>query len=1073
MPVNIIPTKILIPRRTSGVIRRTRLVDFLHENLERKLMLVTAPAGYGKTTLLIDFATDVELPVCWYTLDENDRDPAVFLAHLVASLQQKFPQFGARTNPLIEHGVPAAHAAAAALVADMVADVPEYFVLVLDDWHSVSDEAAISDLLDHLLRYLPEHAHLVVAGRTLLRGPLVRLAAQGAVAGIGAADLRFTADEVREVLASRFNLDIDHDQAVRLADEAEGWITAILLSSHGAWQNLLVHLPRTRDSAGPVYEYLASEVFDRLEPALQDFLLSAAVPRQFSTELVNTLRGTSDAERWIEQIELRNLFLTRVDLDGEPWYRFHPLFREFLLARFSRTSPDRFARMQRITGEAFEARNQPEEAVEYFLAANALDRAAQLMNSLARQMFISGRRQTLQSWFDKLPAAQRSSAPDLLVYEGQVLLNSGQFVRALPVLRQAETSHQERGNRSGWIRAILGQGWVAYASSKYQESLAIGQRILAETTATEEPLLTAEALRIVGDSQYGLGNWTAAEDALGRALALYRRSADENLRAFNLGRTLQDLANVLRSMGRLEECAAVQAEALILWRQIGNPGPLARCLNNLGYDRYVIGDYDGALKLYAEAQLKAEEADDRHVQARVLEGIAVVHRDRGDSRQAIDTYQQSLQLANDLGDLELVSLVLDGQGHAHRLNQDLDRASALFEQARSVAERQGLTVQVDLILASIGIVDIERGSIAKGVVELEQATQSMAGSNSYLDLGRILLWLARAQYLAGQMTAARTALLDMTRLGHRLGCRPFSLAEGKRAADFWNWALQQTDDLALRNWLASVQDQTVSHAEITVKAEAQPRLEVRAFGAGQVWRDGRALSSGEWGGSALARELFFYLLEYSPQRRDEIGAIFWPNLSAGRMASSFHAAKYKARRALGIEFAIFEGESYQLNPAADIWYDVAEFRRLIASAQARLAGEPEQISELRQALDLCTGPYLIDSYAEWAGHIREGLQQRCLEIVTTLMDLLWSARRYEDALAAAERGLEFDYFREDLHRLAMRSLVALGKSAQALIHYDKMARRFMKDLNARPDAQTRLLAKEIRAQQATRKSDSP
>ncbi len=191
------------------------------------------------------------------------------------------------------------------------------------------------------------------------------------------------------------------------------------------------------------------------------------------------------------------------------------------------------------------------------------------------------------------------------------------------------------------------------------------------------------------------------------------------------------------------------------------------------------------------------------------------------------------------------------------------------------------------------------------------------------------------------------------------------------------------------------------------------------------------------------------------------------------MTSSFHAAKYKARRALGIEFAVFEGESYQINPAVDIWYDVAEFRRLIASAQTRSVNEPERISDLQQALDLCTGSYLTDSYTEWAGRIREGLQYRCLEIATTLVDLLWSTQRYEAALAAAERGLEFDYYREDLHRLAMRCLVALGKSAQALIHYDKMTRRFMKDLSARPDVQTRLLAKEVRAQQAARKSISP
>jgi ATP/maltotriose-dependent transcriptional regulator MalT len=156
MPTSIIPTKIIIPKRQPGVIRRARLIDDLHENLPRKLMLITAPAGYGKTTLLVDFASDAGLPVCWYTLDEDDRDPSTFLAHLLASIRQKFPQFGQHTQPLVEHGVESTRAVAAALVADMVADIPEYFVLILDDWHLQSNEAVIA-IPPIAPRYFPEH----------------------------------------------------------------------------------------------------------------------------------------------------------------------------------------------------------------------------------------------------------------------------------------------------------------------------------------------------------------------------------------------------------------------------------------------------------------------------------------------------------------------------------------------------------------------------------------------------------------------------------------------------------------------------------------------------------------------------------------------------------------------------------------------------------------------------------------------------------------------------------------------------------------------------------------------------
>ncbi len=981
MSVSIIPTKIIVPKRPGGVLRRPRLIDYLHENLERKLILVTAPAGYGKTTLLIDFASDMEMPVCWYTLDEGDRDLAVFVAHLVAALRRHFPDFGQRSRPLMEQGVPAVTTVAAALVADMVSDISEYFILVLDDWHLVSDESTLRDLIDHVLRYLPEHAHLVVAGRTLLRGPLVRLAAQGAVAGIGAADLRFTAEEVREVLAARFNLSITTEQAARFAAEAEGWITAILLTSSGAWQDVLSRLAHVRDSAGTLYEYLASEVFDRLDAALQDFLLMSAVPHQFTAELCDELGDGAGAADWLEQVEARNLFLIQMEDAGERWYRYHHLFREFLLARLRRTANVHFKQLQLRAGELSEARQLPEEAVEYFLAAGAPERAAQIMQALARPLFISGRRQTLRAWFEQLPAQYYGLAPELLSYHGQALIERGQLAEALPLLHQAEVGFAARGDQVSQLRARLPQGWDYYARGKFADAQQLGQQVLDTIDSQSEPVLMAEALRLIGDSEYSLGQWSAAETLLTRALSLYRQAPLDDRRTYNLGRTLQDLANVLRSLGRLEEATTLQTEALTLWRQIDNPGPLARCLNNLGYDRYVVGDYESALKLYTEALTKAEEVDDRQVQAHILEGIAAAQRDQGDALRALEFYQQALDLSNELGDLGQASWILDGLGHTHRLMNEVERAFALFEQAYHISARERLDLQTNLIAASIGITRVESGQLATGLSDLEQVAHVLRDSDSYLDLGRILFWLAHAYFLNCQLAQSKDTLAEMVRLGRRLGCRPFALAEARRVPAFLVWALEQLEDVQLRQWLSSTHRGAVTQSLQVAQSETRPTIKALALGTGQVWRNGQLLTSTEWGGSALARELFFYLLENSPQRKEEIGATFWPNLSPGRMTSAFHAAKYKARHALGVEFAVFEEAGYLINPAVDIWYDVAEIRRLLASARARQATDPDRVLDLQQAIQLYAGPYLSDSYAEWTTPLRDELQSQYFDAI--------------------------------------------------------------------------------------------
>lgn len=1066
MTINLIPTKVIVPKRSPGVIRRPRLTDALHANLERRLILVTAPAGYGKTTLLVDFASDVDLPVCWYTLDEGDRDPNTFMAHLVASFRRQFPSFGERTMSLSASSVTSPRATAAALIADMVNDIPEYFVLILDDWHLVGEEAAIREMLDHLLRYLPEHAHTIVAGRTLLRGPLIRLASQGAVAGLGPSDLRFTASEVRELLIAKYNLEIAEERAARLADESEGWITGILLTSHGMWRELLSGLIHTMDGSRTLYDYLAGEVFDLLSPQLRRFLLESAVPKQFTATMCDELRGAPESATWLDQVEARNLFLTRVVADGETWFRYHHLFRDFLLARFARDDPAGLAQLHLRSGEWFEARQQPEEAVEHYLAADAPTRAARVMDVHARSMYLAGRARTLLRWADLLPVELRSTAPDLALFQGQTLFERGRSSEALTALQRAEDAFRIRGDALGQLRATLAQGWSHLARGKSHDALAVGRLVLNQLDERQlnEPMLRAHAFRLLGTSYSRLGQWQSGEKYLAQALAAYRQGDASDRQAFDLGNVLQDLAYVLRAEGRLEEAAALQAESLVLWRKIGNPGLLAASLNNAGYDRFLIGDYDGALRLYLEALAKAEEADDRRSQAYMQESIATTYRDRGEFQRAIETYSEVFETANAIGDQWLVSWTLDGLGHAYRLADNLDRASALFDQAKRLAQREGNDAQVTLFIASSGIVKVEQGNAIEGATELEHASRDLQAADSHLDLARVLLWLARAYHLSQQPVLAKDGLMRLLRLGGRLGCRPFSLAEGRRAEAFLAWAASEPDtDGRLHAWLDTLQPETAPGQIAPAPERAKPRIEIRAFGPGQVFRDGRLLSIQEWGGSAIARELLFYLFEQSPVRKEEIGAVFWPDFSLAKMNNTFHAAKYRARRALGVEFILYSDDFYRIDPNAGIWYDVAEFGRLLDTAQRRSVDDAARLAKLQQALALYTGDYLTGMYSDWILERRQALQARYFDALNQVVDILMRRREFERALVACQRGIELDYYREDLHRGMMQSLTETGRRAEALIHYRELARRLRRELRTAPAQETRDLFTWIRS----------
>jgi two-component SAPR family response regulator len=237
---------------------------------------------------------------------------------------------------------------------------------------------------------------------------------------------------------------------------------------------------------------------------------------------------------------------------------------------------------------------------------------------------------------------------------------------------------------------------------------------------------------------------------------------------------------------------------------------------------------------------------------------------------------------------------------------------------------------------------------------------------------------------------------------------------------------------------------------------------VCALGPGKIWRDGELLTTVHWGHSANARELFFYLLEHSPSRKEDIGLNFWSDLSMARMTSSFHAAKYRARRALGTEFVVYADNCYHLHPSLSLAYDVAEFRRFIeASRQATT--DLERIDWLRQAARLYAGDYLTDVGADWAVVTRAELHRQFFEALGSLVAILLRHHYYDEVAHLCQHGLEIDYYHEDLHRGLMISLAMTGHPVDALRHYEATTKRLAQELKTTPGVELASLAAFIRA----------
>ena len=397
----LLQSKLHVPRRRRGTVRRARLDHRLDRHVLPPVALVSAPAGFGKTTVLVEWLGRDEpgvRPAAWLSLDRRDSDPSVFWSYVVASLRKVVPEVGADALATLQASPSSLEAVVAALVNDLTG-LADDVVLVLDDYHVV-ESLDVHESMRFLLEHLPPQLHLVVASRADPPWPLAALRAGGELVELRAADLRFTGEEAAAYLNEGMGLELTGADIDALEARTEGWIAALQLAA--------LSLQGRDDVAGFagddrfVVDYLVDEVLDRQPEEIRTFLLETSILNRLSASLCAAVTGRSDAKAILARLERANLFVVSLD-DRRQWYRYHHLFGDVLRSRLADDGPDRTAELHRRASEWFEAHGDRPEAIRHALVAEDFVRAAGLI-----ELAIPGLRQarhdaTQRVWLDALP----------------------------------------------------------------------------------------------------------------------------------------------------------------------------------------------------------------------------------------------------------------------------------------------------------------------------------------------------------------------------------------------------------------------------------------------------------------------------------------------------------------------------------------------------------------------------------------------------------------------------------------------------------------------------------------------
>ncbi|MGD1993579.1 MAG: hypothetical protein PVI59_10325, partial [Anaerolineae bacterium] len=519
MTTPLLKTKLHIPPTRPERVSRPHLIDRLNTGRHRKLTIISAPAGFGKTTLLSDWINQLDSPAAWISLDESDNDPTHFWAYFVAALKgiqvdvedvsqvmfqsPRLPPVESTLTPLVNQ-------------LDMVS---RPFVLVLDDYH-VIETPAVHEGLAFLLKHLPPQMHMVIATRVDPPLPIARLRGRAQLTALYQADLRFTSEEATDFLNQVMGLDLSAENVTALEQRTEGWIAGLQMAaiSMRGHDNAASFVRAFTGSNRYILDYLSEEVLRQQRQYVQTFLLQSAVLDRLSGPLCDAVIGTADpaaidAQSVLEYLERANLFIVPLD-DERRWYRYHHLFAGLLRRRLQRETPHLVPKLHHRASVWYEENGLMAEAVGHALSAGDYERTADLIERAGWATFTRGEMTTILGWISALPERLIRSRPKLSVLNAWAMAKSGHLEDVEACLADIDP-HQLPGE----VAAV--RAYVAGVHGDLSRAVELARHAL-DHLPEENLLLRAIVAQNLGVAYHWSGDSAAAVRTLTRAVKLSR-----------------------------------------------------------------------------------------------------------------------------------------------------------------------------------------------------------------------------------------------------------------------------------------------------------------------------------------------------------------------------------------------------------------------------------------------------------------------------------------------------------------------------------------------------------------------
>lgn len=1074
MPFNfsVIRTRITPPRRRGELVTRPRLIELLNELIDKRLVLISAPAGYGKTSLMVDFAGHCTLPVCWFTLDSLDFDPQRFITYFIAAIRHRFPSFGERSTAVLagEQGKLNIDFLANTIVNDLYENVTEHFILILDDFHLVNESQPVRNFISRFLQDAEENVHIIMTSRSLLSLPILpSLAAHSDVAGFNFEELSFQADEIQKLYKQNRNQTIDMDIARSIQDRTEGWITGIILTSQVSESEIRARSRLERLTGFSIDEYFL-QIIDNLNPELRSFLLWSSLLEEFNASHCDLVLGTAlnmpDApwQQWMETILQNNLFVLPVGDQGD-WLRYHPIFLDFLQTRVFQEYSMSAEKIERQLAGIHLEYHEWDQAFSIYHRLNSQEDLLGLIETAGPEVLGVGRITTLSAWIDVIPEDVAALHPIISALRGKIAFSTGDTIQAMAFYNQAVNQMESLENSAQLALTLIWRANLNRLMGNLDPAISDANRCLNLINSSPEmQRINGDALRCIGLCIYHQGKLQEALTWLQNAYEVTRSIGDPK----NEAEIQMEMGIIYEHIGQYARAKNSYLSALDYWNQAEDQINQSILLNNLGVLLQMMGDYEQACLSFKQALDYSRSSGYTRIEAYILTGIGDMYAELQADDQAMEAYKMALKIANHVHEHFLQVYIHTRSAALAGLQGELHSGYELIHQAEKLIKPDGSEMEHQLCALELAGLKIWDGKSAEAIPLLENACAFFGREGHKIQYDRANLYAILAYHACGQPQKIIEHIL-LIRAAANSEYPPFALiALGTRLRKSLDIIkiehLHEEINFIRKN--VGVFEETLPALRRFVRENNQivpfapPVLYIQALGRMQVKLNDHQITSSEWQTTA-ARDLFFMLLAHPEgMTKEEISLLFWPDASNDEARFRFKNTIYRLRRAVGKNTILLDQEIYRFNNRLDYEYDVELFLKEYALA-AQSNDPHKKLSHYREALKVYRGNYLADVNETWALNPRQYLRQNFLRTLLDAAQICFDLNRYEIALEYCQRALNEDNLLEEAYQLALKIFAATGNRVGLIRQYKLCVEVLEREINAPPSAETRALYEEL------------